>query len=754
MRLTALATCLILAILPLLWLPTLPALPVIQTIAIAGLLLALIRHDVARYSGFWLLFFAWGALAAQSTVWPMQNLTRGPQKAGVEIVAVESDTAYRARIIQLDGKAVVPAVGVTLYGNTLPQPGCAGQRWSMTLSLRAVHGQLNDGGFDSQRYALAQHQPLTGRFTHAEVKDARCSLRARYLASLTTTLSAYSWGPVLMGLGMGERLAVSADVKDLMRETGTAHLMAISGLHIALAASVIWLLVRGMQFFIPVRWMSWRAPLVAGFCFAAFYAWLTGMQPPALRTVVSLGACLALQLSGRLWSPWQIWRVCIAAILLADPLAVLSHSLLLSAFAVAVLIFWYQWVPTPRLSAPWAVRAGVNLLHLQLGMLLLLLPVQIVVFHGFSLSSLVANLVAVPLVTFISVPLILLGMGLHLLPWPAVENMVWALADGSLSLLFRFLTTLPNGWITVDKRWLWLTLLPWGAIVAWRMRGARTYPVVCVSVLVLATSPLWRENKTEGWAVHMLDVGQGLAMAIERQGRVILYDTGPAWPGGDSAQQLIIPWLRWHHLRPEGVIVSHEHLDHIGGLVSLRKAWPEMWIRSPLGWAGHDPCVRGERWQWRGLTFSAHWPIASTPQRGNNGSCVVKVEDGTHSLLLTGDIEAQGEKAMLSRHWPYLASTLIQVPHHGSNTSSSLPLVQRVGGHIALVSASRYNAWRLPSVKVARRYRKEGYMWLTTPRSGQLTVSFSQHGWQIHSLRDQILPRWYHQWFGAPGDNG
>ena len=754
MRLTSLATCLILAILPLLWLPALPALPVIQAIAVAGFLLALIRHNVARYSGFWLLFFAWGALAAQSAVWPMQNLTRGPQKAEIEIVAVENEATYRARIIQLNGKAIVPAVGVTLYGNTLPQPGCAGQRWAMTLSLRAVHGQLNDGGFDSQRYALAQHQPLTGRFTHADVTDARCSLRARYLTSLMATLSPYTQGPVLLGLGMGERLAVTPEIKNLMRETGTGHLMAISGLHIALAASVVWLLVRGIQFFIPGRWVSWRAPLVAGFCFAAFYAWLTGMQPPALRTVVSLGACLALQLSGRLWSPWQVWRVCIAAILLADPLAVLSHSLLLSAFAVAVLIFWYQWVPAPRFSGPWVVRAVVSLLHLQLGMLLLLLPVQIVVFHGFSLSSLVANLVAVPLVTFISVPLILLGMGLHLCMWPAAENMVWTFADGSLSLLFRFLTALPDGWIPVDKRWLWLTLLPWAAIVAWRLRGARTCPVVCVSALVLATSPLWRADQTEGWAVHMLDVGQGLAMVIERQGRAILYDTGPAWPGGDSAQQLIIPWLRWHHLRPEGVIISHEHLDHIGGLVSLRKAWPTMWIRSPLRWAGHGPCVRGERWQWRGLTFSAHWPLANKPQRGNNGSCVVKVEDGTHSVLLTGDIEAKGEKAMLSRHWQYLASTLIQVPHHGSNTSSSLPLVQRVGGQIALVSASRYNAWRLPSFKVARRYQKEGYRWLTTPRLGQLTVSFSQHGWQIHSLRDQILPRWYHQWFGAPGDNG
>lgn len=754
MCLSTLATCLILAILPLLWLPALPELTVLQAIIVVGVPLALIRHQIARYLGFWLLFFAWGGLAALGEVWPMQHLTSGPQKAELEILATGSDTMYQARIVRLNGRTMLPAVGVTLYGNALPQPGCAGQRWKMTLSLRPVHGQLNEGGFDAQRYALTQHQPLTGRFTHADVVDARCSLRARYLATLTARLSSYTWGPVLLGLGMGERLSVTPDIKNLMRETGTSHLMAISGLHIALAASVIWLLVRGGQYFIPVRWVGWRAPLVAGFCFAAFYAWLTGMQPPALRTVVSLGVYLALQLSGRLWSPWQVWRICIASILLVDPLAVLSHSLMLSAFAVAGLIFWYQWMPRPRLSGPWVGRAVVNLLHLQLGMLLLLLPVQVLVFHGFSLSSLVANLVAVPLVTFISVPLILLGMWLHLGIWPLAEHKVWTLADGSLSLLFDFLTTLPDGWIPVDKRWLWLTLLPWGAIIAWRMRGTKACPVVCVSALVLAASPLWRVNKTEGWAVHMLDVGQGLAVVIERQGKAILYDTGPAWPGGDSGQRLIIPWLRWHHLRPEGVIISHEHLDHIGGLASLREAWPNMWIRSPLRRDGHDPCFRGERWQWQGLTFSAHWPLATAPQRGNNGSCVVKIEDGTHSLLLTGDIEAQGEKAMLSRHWQYLASTLIQVPHHGSNTSSSLPLVQRVGGRIALVSASRYNAWRLPSNKVARRYRKEGYIWLTTPRSGQITVSFSQHGWQIQRLRDQILPRWYHQWFGAPGDNG
>lgn len=291
-------------------------------------------------------------------------------------------------------------------------------------------------------------------------------------------------------------------------------------------------------------------------------------------------------------------------------------------------------------------------------------------------------------------------------------------------------------------------------IIAWRLNILRTLPVVCFSALLLLSGPLWRAPRTDVWQVHMLDVGQGLAMVIVRNGKALLYDTGLAWPEGDSAQQLIIPWLRWHNLEPEGVILSHEHMDHRGGLHSLQQAWPSLWIRSPLGWKGHLPCFRGERWQWQGLTFSAHWPVRGSTGQGNNHSCVVKVDDGYQSVLLTGDIESPAEQKMLSHYWQHLQSTVMQVPHHGSNTSSSLALIQRVDGQAALASASRYNAWRLPSWKVKQRYRKQNYQWLDTPHQGQITLDFYQKNWRIHSLRDQILPRWYHQWFGVSEDNG
>ncbi|WP_343665709.1 ComEC family protein [Enterobacter sp.] len=754
MGIPALSICAMLAIVPLLWLPELPSPYAVWVMVAGGIVLAAWQNRRVKYAGITLLFCAWGILAAQESVWPMQHLTTGAVQAEVELTATDGTTLHQGNIRSVDGKRWWASTGVTLYGNYLPQKACAGQRWTMTLRLRPAHGELNDGGYDAQRSAFARHQTLSGRFTRAELVDGRCSLRAQYLLSLQNRLSAYPWGAVILGLGMGERLDVPREIKDLMRETGTLHLMAISGLHIALAASLVWLLARGLQFLFPSHRVHWQMPLLAGLIFAAFYAWLTGLQPPALRTVIALAVLAMLRIAGRQWSPWQVWGCCIAAILLNDPLAVLSQSLALSAFAVAALIFWFQWLPLPDWQWTRRIRPLVNLIYLQVGMLLLLMPLQVLIFHGFSLSSLVANLFAVPLVTFVSVPLILLGMLLHLLPLAAVESAIWFAADKSLAGLFWLLMRLPDGWQNVDQRWQTMALLPWLIIIAWRFRAWKTVPAVCLAGSVLLTFPLWRAAKSESWTLHMLDVGQGLAMVIERQGKAILYDTGLAWPDGDSAQRLIIPWLRWHHLRPDGVILSHEHLDHAGGLISLQKAWPDIWIRSPLRRTGHRPCFRGQKWEWQGLTFTVHWPPENYPAQGNNRSCVVKVDDGEQSVLLTGDIEAQAEQAMLSHYWRYMTSTLIQVPHHGSNTSSSLPLVQRVGGQIALDSAARYNAWHFPSPKVVRRYRKEGYIWHDTPHSGQISVTFSQHHWQIRRLREQILPRWYHQWFGAPVDNG
>ena len=566
MKITTVGVCIISGIFPLLILPQLPGTLTLAFLTLFACVLAFIPVKAVRYFTLTLLFFVWGILSAKQILWAGETLTGATQDAIVEITATDGMTTHYGQITHLQGRRLFPAPGIVLYGEYLPQVVCAGQQWSMKLRVRAVHGQLNDGGFDSQRYAIAQHQPLTGRFLQARIIEPGCSLRAQYLASLQTTLQPYLWKAVILGLGMGERLSVPKEIKNIMRDTGTAHLMAISGLHIAFAALLAAGLIRSGQIFLPGHWIHWQMPLIGGICCAAFYAWLTGMQPPALRTMVALATWGMLKLSGRQWSGWDVWICCLAAILLMDPVAILSQSLWLSAAAVAALIFWYQWFPCPEWQLPPVLRAVVSLIHLQLGITLLLMPVQIVIFHGISLTSFIANLLAIPLVTFITVPLILAAMVVHLSGPLIVEQGLWFLADRSLALLFWLLKSLPEGWVNVAERWQWLSFSPWLLLVGWRLNAWRTLPALCVAGGIMMCCPLWQKTRSDEWQVYMLDVGQGLAMVIARNGKAILYDTGLAWPEGDSGQQLIVPWLRWHNLEPEGVILSHEHLDHRGGL--------------------------------------------------------------------------------------------------------------------------------------------------------------------------------------------
>lgn len=131
----------------------------------------------------------------------MQHLTTGAVQAEIEITATDGATMHQGNILRVDGQRWWASTGVTLYGNYLPQKVCAGQRWAMTLRLRPVHGELNDGGYDPQRSAFARHQTLSGRFTQAKIVDENCSLRAQYLMSLQHRLSAFTGARLCLGWG-------------------------------------------------------------------------------------------------------------------------------------------------------------------------------------------------------------------------------------------------------------------------------------------------------------------------------------------------------------------------------------------------------------------------------------------------------------------------------------------------------------------------------------------------------------------------
>ncbi|MFB5173020.1 ComEC family protein [Erwinia amylovora] len=742
----------IVATLPLNFLPHLPGYGVALIILLLAAVLALCPWRLTKFPALILVMFVWAVSAGQSALLQINELTRAPIEAGVQIENVQPNGGrLKIRITNYRGRVLFPPVYASVKSPPQDIAFCSGQRWRMQLILRPVHAQLNEGGFDRQRFALASHTPLTGRVKSAEIVTADCSWRARLINSAQKNYAQLPWQGLIPALAFGEREQVKPVINRLLRETGTAHLMAISGMHIALAASLGWLLMRGIQFALPVRYIGYRLPLFCSLLVALIYCWLSGGNAPALRAMLALLAWSILRLHGIFCQPWQVWSLCIALILFFDPLSLLSDSLWLSALAVAGLLLWYHSFPLPaRFCRRWR-WLPLRLLHLQFGMLLLMMPLQALLFHGISLSALLANLWAVPLISLVTVPLILVALLCNAVPW--IAPLLWQCVDRSLALVFMPLQSLPRGWFPLDHALSAASLLCWLALLSLRFGWWRTSTASIASTALLICS--WRSLfPAAEWRVDMLDVGHGLAVVISRHGEATLYDTGNRWPGGDAAKSQILPWLAWQGIRVTQVIISHAHLDHIGGLASVRDAFPQARVRSALARTDHLSCRKGDSWRWQGLDFRVLWPPHKENGDGNNQSCVVMVSDGKWRVLLTGDIEAAAELKLTAEQRSGLRADLLQVPHHGSRTSSTPPFLRAVSPTAAVASAARFSAWRLPATQIIRRYGENGVEWRDTALSGQLSAHFFAHRWQLIGLREQIMNRWYHQWFGVPRDSG
>ena len=739
----------ILATLPLLLLPQIPSGITLAVLTLIAIFLLHRSHKAAVLAGITLLVACWAQGEARSLLNAMELLTRRPVDATVSVSAVDTrQNLLLVRLIRVDGRLQFPPLFVQISNVSDTENWCAGQRWHMRLRLRAVHGRLNEGGYDLQRVRVANHLPLQGRIMHQQQISERCSLRATLVARYQAALAELKQPAILQALAFGDRSQMQAPLRQLLRDTGTAHLMAISGMHIALAATGGWLLARAIQFALPARYISWRFPLIVSWLTAALYCWIAGSHAPAQRAMLALTLWSAIRAAGWQLSAWQIWLLCVGTLLLFDPLAVLSESFWLSALAVAMLIIWFSWFALPypyRTQRRWL---PLQLLHLQLGMMILMAPLQIFLFQGISLTALLANLLAVPVISFITVPLLLLAL---LVPLQKAAQPLWWLADRSVDYLVQALQWLPAGWLSLHQT-LPALIVIWGGLLLWRSgliaRTSARFASLLLALLLGRT-----DAQQSDWQIDFLDIGHGLAVAITQGREVVLYDTGPAWQQGDAGERTILPWLNYTGRTLQGVILSHRHLDHRGGLNALLRARPALAIRSALGEPGHLPCVRGQQWQWGRLRFTALWPPALPVAGHNNDSCVVRVDDGQVSLLLTGDLEQAGERKLAALEKGQLQATLLQVPHHGSRTSSTPLFLRHIAGEAAVASVARYNAWRMPARAVVKRYREQGYRWADTARSGQVRIRISQGRWQMQGLREQIKPRWYHQWFGVKDDS-
>lgn len=604
---------------------------------------------------------------------------------------------------------------------TLPLVLHAGERWQLSVRLKQPHGTSNPYNFDFEAWALERNIRAVGyvygKGTNLRLEEfylrpayfiekIRESVRARF----QKTLGDAPYTGVLSALAIGDQGSISASQWQIFTRTGVNHLMSISGLHITMLAGFAFALTYGLwrrnvrlALYVPAR----KVAVVVGFLVALLYALLAGYGVPAQRTVYMLATIAIALWSSRNIVPSQLLASALIVVTLLDPWAVLAPGFWLSFSAVALIFY----ITANRLGiGHWLVEYA----HVQWAMSIGLIPLLLAMFQQISLVSPVANAFAIPLVEFVTVPLTLLGA---LLPfdWPL------QLAHQSMSLCMSVLLWLndtpaavwtqhaPPTWtITIGMLGVFWMLLPKG----FPARGLGA--LMLLPMFTLPPSP----PVFGTLRLYVFDVGQGLAIAAQTQHHALLYDTGPDFNGeADSGNRILVPAMRGLGITQlDGLILTHDDIDHTGGAASVMQAIPINWISSSLAQDHpllrnspiHHLCVEGQSWEWDGVKFEILHPTnasyARKKIRDNDRGCVLRIRSGEQTALLTTDIEKISEQQLIENHRAQLDANLLIVPHHGSKTSSSAAFIQAVHPHYSVFTVGYRNRFHHPNAEVFNRY--------------------------------------------------
>lgn len=612
----------------------LPALPPTELLWSAWLMLPLLLWPRLRLLALFLLGLAWASTHAHwalekrlspqmdgQTFWIEGRVVGLPeQQVGVirfeleEVTSRHPGLPARVRLSWYDGPVLK-----------------AGERWRLAARLKSTHGLVNPQGFDYEAWLLAQGIGATGTVKTGQRLDAALGTEGwrDRLRTALMAVDAHGRQGALAALVVADGSGLSKADWQILQDTGTVHLLVISGQHVSLLAALLFGLVAGLA-----RWGLWPKALPWLPCASALalagalgYGWLAGFEVPVQRACAMVAMVLLWRLCFRHLGVWLPLLVSLDVVLLLDPLASLQVGFWLSFGAVALLMWvfagrlgrWGTWQSLWR--AQWAVTLGLLPLLLALG-----LPV--------SLSGPLANLLAVPWVSILVVPLSLLGTAL--LPVPLVGEALLQLAGLLVDWLFQLLgwmATWQQAWMAQTPEPLVWLLLMLGALIMLLPAGlpVRALGMLLWLPLFFPPQQLPAMGRAQVW---ILDVGQGLAVLIRTHGHSLLYDTGPRQGDFDLGARVVLPSLRGLGVsRLDSLVLSHEDSDHAGGAEAVLRVLPAQQLISgtdgPLARRlGTEPCVSGTAWEWDQVGFSLwRWEAA---RNDNQASCVLMKNRDCH----------------------------------------------------------------------------------------------------------------------------
>lgn len=612
----------------------------------------------------------------------------------------------------------------------IPIPG---EFWQLRLRLLSPRGLVNFQGFDRERTLFASGVGALATVLDGTLMNAGSghfsagAWRARLREDIRVALPPGEARALVLSLLLADRSELSSDTWSLLRDTGTGHLLAISGMHIGLAAVFGFWLTRlvllpvGFSFGTSGR--SFTGCCIGAVVVAICYGFLAGFPVSTLRALIMLGLATWFIRTSRMVAPIQVWLAALILVLVIEPLAFLTAGFWLSFAAVFGLTLYFS--PRKTTESKW-----LALPRAQVAVMAVTLPLSAFWFQSGSVLALPSNLFAIPWVSFISVPLVLSSV--IALPSQWLFDALLTAAEWScagLLVVLKFISNAGSDWVSLTSHIspLQLLVVLAGSLILLLPAGIsiRWLGLCVLCTLFLPRAPGLERGE---YSIETLDVGQGLAVIVRTRNHMLLYDTGPG-DGRDwsLAGSVIAPAIasKGHGL-PGMMIVSHADLDHAGGLADLRKRYSEtelLFNREEQGLTING-CNQDHSWTWDDVSFRVLHPSKWLPYRGNDSSCVISIENGRHKSLLTGDISEAVESRLTSSLNQY---SFITVPHHGSTTSSSQSFLESVRPGLATVSAAKGNRFNFPREEVLQKYRDLEAGVFSTSECGAVRIEFPNH---------------------------
>ena len=739
-----------------------------------------------------------GIIAEHPVVRPMRQ----------SLIVAATDIKTKDRHYEVCGR-----VRVTVGGGDLIDLN-RGDRIRVTGRLKRVYGFHNPGGFDYERYLAFQKIWCRMWASHKRVVileplalpthvDRAGEIRRTVAQLIDHSVSGES-RQVLKALVIGDRTGISPSLREIFNRTGIGHLLAISGLHIGIVASVVFFLFKWLlsysRFLLHRAWTGKIAAILT-FIPVLSYGVVAGMSPSTQRATVMVAAFLLAYLAGKIQDAFNTLALAGVVILAVYPPALFSISFQLSFTAVAFIILGISrpW-PTNRSKAgprfPIMKKAG-SLMAVTALATLGTLPLVMQTFNEVSLIGIGTNLLAVPLVGFIIVPIGLLGMFIHWLSTSAAMicfSIAGYLLDVTLAVT-HFLANLPFASLktitpSMTEVVLYYVLVSMGFMLApallaylkglnWRSQSGLTGDtdmkiLAAISLLagMVAVTDVGYWTYQRYWhrdlKVTVIDVGTGSATLVEfPRGPVMLIDGGGFSDNSvfDMGAKVVAPVLwRKKIMTVDTMVLSHPNSDHLNGLIYIAehfkvgRLWSNGEASDTRGYRKLKALITQRKisspsyqdlakvHEINGVKVSILHPPKAFMQKDtdehsrdtNNNSLVVKVSISDFSFLIPGDIEKKAEKELVALRPDELASTILMAPHHGSRTSSTSVFLDAISPEAVIISCARSGRYHFPHPTILKRYHQRGCQVFSTARNGAIQMVTDGRKIKIRSTIEAI----------------